>query len=111
MQFNLRRILIASAAVLPLALAATWIVTGRSHPILEDKTAGGSATRAAEDEPDPPDGSRRTLRGHSDGIYTLALSPDGKLLASGGRDRTIKLWDLATGKEHSTLEGHEAMVL
>ena len=35
----------------------------------------------------------------------MAFSPDGKTLASGSWDRTIKLWDVATGKEQATLKG------
>ena len=36
----------------------------------------------------------------------MAFSPDGKTLASGSEDKTIKLWDVATGKEQATLKGH-----
>ena len=48
---------------------------------------------------------RATLRGHTDGVSSVAYSPDGKTLASGGADE-IKLWDVATGKELATLKGH-----
>ena len=36
----------------------------------------------------------------------MAFSPDGKTRASGSVDKTIKLWDLATGKDRAFLTGH-----
>src|SRR5262249_39326522 len=47
---------------------------------------------------------------HEDGVNGLALSPDGKRLASAGDDEVIKIWDPATGKVLLTLEGHEDAV-
>src|SRR5437763_595449 len=44
--------------------------------------------------------------GHSGGVTSVAISPDGTTLASGSRDNTIKLWDVATGRELRTLKGH-----
>ena len=39
-------------------------------------------------------------------VSGVSFSPDGKLLASASMDQTIKVWDVATGKERSTLRGH-----
>ena len=45
----------------------------------------------------------RRLKDHSDSVYGLAFSPDGKTLASCAADRTVKLWDWATGRRTVTL--------
>lgn len=48
---------------------------------------------------------RATLAGHSGYVNTVAVSPDGSLCASGGKDSTILLWDLAEGKRLYSLDG------
>jgi len=45
------------------------------------------------------------LKGHTDSVYAVAYSPDGKFLATASFDNTLKLWDVATGKEIKTYGG------
>ncbi|KFY93584.1 hypothetical protein V498_04339, partial [Pseudogymnoascus sp. VKM F-4517 (FW-2822)] len=48
----------------------------------------------------------QTLEGHSDKINSVAFSHDSTLLASASYDRTVRIWDAATGTLQQTLEGH-----
>ena len=50
------------------------------------------------------------LVGHEDSVSSVSFSPDSKTLASGSADKTIKLWNLETGKEIRTLKEHEDSV-
>ncbi len=52
----------------------------------------------------------RSLEGHTAQVTSLAFSPDGTRMASGSADKTVKLWDTATGKEILTLAGHTGPV-
>jgi len=54
---------------------------------------------------------RHTLKGHKQQVFSVSYSTDGKTLASGSEDKTIKLWDVATGKEKATLNRHSALCL
>jgi len=48
--------------------------------------------------------------GHYYSVNSVAFSPDGKQIISGSSDRTIKLWDVATGREIRTFSGHTDLV-
>ena len=47
---------------------------------------------------------------HRKGVSSVAFSPDGKRLLSGGSDNTLKLWDAETGRDLRTLTGHSGWV-
>lgn len=48
--------------------------------------------------------------GHSESVWSAAFSPDGSLLASGGADTSVKIWDVATGMELRSIKGHSNQV-
>lgn len=47
-----------------------------------------------------------TLNGHTDDVFSVSFSPDGKRIVSGSHDDTVRAWDAATGGETLTLKGH-----
>ena len=45
--------------------------------------------------------------GHTDSVFSLAITPNGEYIVSGGGDKTIKLWDINSGKCIKTLDSHD----
>src|SRR5215218_3156082 len=53
---------------------------------------------------------RRTFGAQEDGVFEVVFSPNGRLLASGGRDHVVRLWDVRTGRLVRSLAGHDDAV-
>lgn len=111
------------------ALADAWYKLAKAHTGTEQRrlverawdwysaaqalapTPGGpTADRLKEIEKAHPDLAGQTFDGHTDGVAGVALTPDGKTLVSVSNDKTVRLWDAATGKLLHTLEGHTGWV-
>jgi hypothetical protein len=53
---------------------------------------------------------RHVLAGHSGSVHSVAVSPDGTFVVTGGSDGTARIWDAATGEELHVLTGHTGAV-
>ncbi|HWO20792.1 MAG TPA: AAA family ATPase [Kofleriaceae bacterium] len=85
---------------------------GRSEPDLAERLAlppeaAFLHVRHAERAERAP----RSADGHTDAVRACAVTPDGRRVLSASVDRTLKLWDLETGRLAVTLEGHADAVL
>jgi WD40 repeat protein len=70
-------------------------------------TATGECLRVFGDEPDSPRAADSVPKVAS---KRVRFTPDGRFAVSGGTDATVRIWDLATGRCLSTLDGHEGEV-
>ena len=52
----------------------------------------------------------RTLSGHKDHVRSVSITPDGRRVVSGSRDKTLRVWDLENGQCLHTLKGHKDCV-
>ncbi|RKU45216.1 pre-mRNA-splicing factor prp46 [Coniochaeta pulveracea] len=83
-----------------------------SHQTPGQQLARRSDLPTAQPKPDwhPPWKLMRVISGHLGWVRALAVEPDNKWFASGAGDRTIKIWDMATGSLRLTLTGHISTV-
>jgi eukaryotic-like serine/threonine-protein kinase len=71
-----------------------------------DTLAGRLAMNGLKTLPPMSESMTAILEGHKESVVRVALSPDGRRLASASWDGTVKLWDPASGKPVKSLEGH-----
>uniref|UniRef100_A0A7S2WJG3 Uncharacterized protein n=1 Tax=Mucochytrium quahogii TaxID=96639 RepID=A0A7S2WJG3_9STRA len=50
------------------------------------------------------------IKGHHDEVLSMSLSSDGRYLASGGRDKVVRIWDVRTDSEIDAFQGHQGAV-
>ncbi|KAI5295472.1 pre-mRNA-splicing factor prp46 [Ascosphaera acerosa] len=113
----------ATSAAAAAAAAGTTAVPGRSNALVKSTPQGGPAdskptslirrpTASAQPKPEwhAPWKLMRVIAGHLGWVRALAVEPNNQWFASGAGDRTIKIWDLATGSLKLTLTGHISTV-
>jgi hypothetical protein len=74
--------------------------------IVGDRLAGTVTTPNAP----VPVGEIKKFEGHTDEVKGVAFSHDGRHIASGGLDNTVRVWDVAAGKDEKVLRGHTKQI-
>ncbi|GAA5957171.1 hypothetical protein JCM8115_003978 [Rhodotorula mucilaginosa] len=73
-------------------------------------TPAPSASSSIATEGGEPEQAARVLRGHLSAVFCVAWSPRGDVVASGGMDETVRLWDVQRGKVLRVLPAHSEPV-
>src|SRR5207253_3034613 len=94
-------VIIGVAAVIVVGLIALAVIKWRQLTGQQSKTTSEQPVSFP---------LKQTLTGHNNGIMPVGFPRDGKTLASGSMDKTIKFWDAQTGALKQTLTGHDEVV-
>src|SRR5947209_14681649 len=92
-----------SRILMPLTLCIAILLTSCSAP--------GTASTSPQTTSTPQAIYQGIYRGHSNGVSAIAWSPDGKRIASASYDKTVQVWDAATGHLFFTYRGHANWVI
>lgn len=87
----------------PVSLLHAWKRRAEEYALIRLKAAG-------EIGQSPLATLERTLKGHTNYVWDVIVSPDGRRALSASNDKTIKMWDLATGSLLATFSGHASFV-
>jgi WD40 repeat protein len=111
-ELNLSDVLIASALSLieKGKYLDAFVPAIRAGKILQNQQVYNLSEMKALQEALNNRSERNRLEGHQSVVLSVSFSSDGKTLATGSGDKTIKLWNVATGKEIHTLQGHKKSV-
>ncbi|NMF91191.1 WD40 repeat domain-containing protein [Aromatoleum petrolei] len=91
------------------AWVRVWQPAGETLDELLGRVGGSNPPPGAELS-QHPDWSVRILAGHGDRVRDVAVSPDGRYIASSAGDSTARIWDSETGENLLTLGGHTSFV-
>jgi len=80
---------------------AAWRISPGSTPLLRSRRPSGAPLQS---------GLLAILRGHEHMVWSVSISADGKRIASGSWDNTVRVWEADTGREIAVLRGHEGLV-